>query len=200
MIARLRGEIIERGNGVVVIECAGVGYEVHVPENVLMQLAAVGDGANLHIRQVFREDGTALYGFVDPVERRLFDLLTDVKGCGPRISLALLGTLGPDSTIAAIQISDTKTLCKANGVGPRLAERITLELREKIQEVALNRKLNIATGHAVAKPLIVDDELVEALVGLGLRRLEAEVAAAEARTQSDTLEEQIRIALRVRNK
>ncbi len=193
MIARLRGELLEVGDGVVVVEAGGVGYEVMVPDSVLLALPPVGERVDLTIRQVFREDGVALYGFAEPFERRLFDLLLEVKGCGPKIGLALLGQLGADAVAGAIQAQDTRALCRATGVGPRLAERIALELRDKIQEEALARKARTASRRPTAAP---DDELVDALLSLGYRRAEAEAAAEQARAQAEGVEEQLRIALR----
>ncbi|MCA1997438.1 MAG: Holliday junction branch migration protein RuvA [Armatimonadetes bacterium] len=193
MIARLRGELLEVGDGVVVVEACGVGYEVMVPESVLLSLPPVGERVDLRIRQVFREDGVTLYGFADAFQRRLFDLLLEVKGCGPKIGLALIGQLGEDAVAGAIQAQDTRALCRATGVGPRLAERIALELRDKIQEEALARK---AQSSARRTPPAPDDELVDALLSLGYRRAEAEAAAEAARAQAEGVEEQLRIALR----
>ncbi|MFN3683066.1 MAG: Holliday junction branch migration protein RuvA [Fimbriimonadaceae bacterium] len=193
MIARLRGELLEVGDGVVVVEACGVGYEVMVPESVLLSLPPVGERVDLRIRQVFREDGVTLYGFADAFQRRLFDLLLEVKGCGPKIGLALIGQLGEDAVAGAIQAQDTRALCRATGVGPRLAERIALELRDKIQEEALARRAQASARRAPAAP---DDELVDALLSLGYRRAEAEAAAEAARSQADGVEEQLRIALR----
>lgn len=177
----------------VVVEACGVGYEVMVPESVLLSLPPVGERVDLRIRQVFREDGVTLYGFADAFQRRLFDLLLEVKGCGPKIGLALIGQLGEDAVAGAIQAQDTRALCRATGVGPRLAERIALELRDKIQEEALARK---AQSSARRTPPAPDDELVDALLSLGYRRAEAEAAAEAARAQAEGVEEQLRIALR----
>ncbi len=177
----------------VVVEACGVGYEVMVPESVLLSLPPVGERVDLRIRQVFREDGVTLYGFADAFQRRLFDLLLEVKGCGPKFGLALIGQLGEDAVAGAIQAQDTRALCRATGVGPRLAERIALELRDKIQEEALARRAQSSACRAPAAP---DDELVDALLSLGYRRAEAEAAAEAARSQAEGVEAQLRIALR----
>ncbi|HRJ26456.1 MAG TPA: Holliday junction branch migration protein RuvA [Fimbriimonadaceae bacterium] len=200
MIARLRGEVLEVGGDSFVLDCQGVGYEVHAPEPVLVGLARIGEFVEVFVRQVFREDSVTLYGFLTREDRRLFDLLVEVKGCGPRTALAILGTLGFESTLQAIQMQDARLMTRPSGVGPRLAERILLELREKVMELGLERK--IQSGSAVASVRVSEpgDELVEALMALGLRRAEAEIAAAEARSQSDLLEDQIRLALRSRSK
>jgi Holliday junction DNA helicase RuvA len=174
-----------------------VGYEVLVPESVLVQFPPVGDIVELRIRQVFREDGVSLYGFSEPFQRRLFDLLMQVKGCGPKIGLALIGQLGEEAVASAILGGDARGLVRATGVGPRLADRIILELKDKISEESFQRRVVAAAGKATVRlPAAPADELVEALVALGYRRAEAEAAAVHAREESEQLEEQLKAALR----
>lgn len=196
MIARLRGELLEAGDGRIVVDAGGVGYEVLVPQSVLVEMPPVGEWVDIRVRQVFREDGVSLYGFLDPFDRRLFDLLTEVKGCGPKTGLAVLGDIGAEVAATAIANQDAKSLTRASGVGPRLAERIILELKDKIQQETFARKVARATGQAVVRTTQPPDELVDALMALGYRRPEAEQAADTAREQADSVEEQLRIALR----
>lgn len=179
------------------LDVSGVGYEVLVPESVLVRLPSPGEEADLRIRQIFREDGVSLYGFTDLFQRRIFDLLIEVKGCGPKIGLALIGQLGEDAVATAISSQDARSLARANGVGPKLAERIILELKDKVTELALQRRALLPSGKGAmkAEPTRGDD-LVEALLALGYRRQEAEGAADEVRDQADTIEEQLRLALR----
>lgn len=198
MIGRLRGELVEVEGGKVVVECGGVGYEVALPDSLLMRLPAPGAEVTLLTRQIFREDGVTLYGFLEPFQRRLFDLLLGVQGCGPKASLSLIGQLGEDAVAGAILAQDARVLTRASGVGAKLAERIILELKTKIQEEALQRKLEAAL--APKKRAVVSDELVDALVSLGYRRHEAETAADSAREASPHLEEQLKHALRVLQK
>lgn len=174
MIARLRGPVWERAEGRLVVGAGGVGYEVLIPEGA--GFPEVGQDADLHIRHVVREDGHYLYGFTDAASRALFDQLTEVKGCGPRISLSLLATLGGSGIVAAIGGQDAKALARANGVGPRLAERILVELRDKVAVVA--PAVAAARPGPASPPPGVDPEVVEALMALGYRRLEAEAAVA----------------------
>jgi Holliday junction DNA helicase RuvA len=198
MIGRLRGTLVDRDGGVVVVECAGVGYEVQVPESVLVQLPTLDVEVTLLTRQIFREDGVSLYGFLETFQRKLFDLLMTVKGCGPKVALSLIGSIGEDAVAGAIQAQDVKALVRAPGVGARLAERIILELREKIGEEQFARRISAAA--AVRTSISPADELVDALLALGYRRMEAEAAAANAREQADGVEEQLRVALRVLKK
>lgn len=190
MIARLQGRLIDAREGLVVIDCHGVGYEVHVPASLLVQLPGEGHEATLWIRQIIREDDQSLYGFPSLESRKVFDLLREVKGCGARISIAILDTLGPDGAIAAIASSDAKALTKTSGVGPKLGERIILELKDKVGIIP--GKVSSPVSAAAPPP----DELVEALMALGYRRGEAEEAAGPAREESDDTAEQIKAALR----
>lgn len=194
MIGRLRGELLETAGNVATVEAGGVGYEVTLPDGVLLGLPAVGERVDLRIRQIFREDGVSLYGFSEPFQRRIFDLLLEVKGCGPKVALSLIGQLGEDAVAGAILAQDARALAKATGVGARLGERIILELREKMAEESIARKVESASPRRVASA--APDELVEALMALGYRRAEAENAAAEAREAGDTVPDQLRAALR----
>jgi Holliday junction DNA helicase RuvA len=190
MIGRLRGTVLEVAGALVTVDVGGVGYEVLVPDSVLLQLPGVGQNADLRIRQIFREDGVTLYGFLSAAQRRLFDLLMDVKGCGPKIGLALIGQLGEEAVFSAIVSQDARVLARATGVGPRLAERIILELKEKVAEEVFLQKV---TGGAKATP-VPEDEAVEALLALGYRRAEAESALRDA--GDGDVQERIRQALR----
>jgi Holliday junction DNA helicase RuvA len=190
MIARMRGEVLEVGTGRLVVDVAGLGYEVLVPESVLLAVGHLGQQVDLRIRQVVREDGLFLYGFLNAEQRRLFDLLTEVKGCGAKISLAAISTLGEHGVVSAIATQDVRMLARTPGIGLKLAERIAVELREKVAELALVQRA------AVAAREMPQDEVVDALLALGYRRQEAEGAASEAKQEADTVEGQVRAALR----
>jgi Holliday junction DNA helicase RuvA len=177
-----------------------VGYEVALPEAVLAQLPLPGEPVTLLTRQIVREDALTLYGFLQPFSRRLFDLLLTVQGCGPKVALALLGQVGEEAVAGAVLAQDSRALTRASGVGPKLAERIILELKVKMQEEALNRRLEAIVAPKKKQPTLPSDELVDALLALGYRRGEAENAAAEARDRSDDVQEQLRHALRVLQK
>jgi len=193
VIGRLRGELVDLEGTLALVECGGVGYEVIVPDAVLSFLPAVGEEVTLVVRQVVREDGVTLYGFVTAFERRLFDLLVGVNGCGPKSALALLGQVGEETILSAILASDPKPLVRATGVGPKLAERILLELKDKVQEEALRRKVQ---SSARPKPATVTEEVIDALLALGYRRHEAESAATAAADHATDVEGQVRHALK----
>lgn len=195
MIARLRGELIEREGIRAVVECAGVGYEVHVPECVALELPGLGEPVDLYIRQAFRENEVSLYGFANPHQRRLFDLLTEVKGCGPKIGLSILSALGEVGAAHAIATQDARSLTRASGVGARLAERILVELRDKVQQEMLLLKAGATQPHRAASAQAGND-VIEALLALGYRRSEAEAAALEAQHDVQGVEAQVRAAIR----
>lgn len=196
MIVRLRGVLVEVSGQRVVLDCAGVGYEVSLPATALPRLPMAGEEVMVHTRQIFREDGQSLVGFLDPAERRLFDLLTEVKGCGPKVSLQVIGDLGAETAATAIASEDVRTLAKATGVGPRLAERIVVELREKVrQEAFALRPATTYPNRAIVSSS--DHELVDALLALGYRRTEADAAIAQAGELTGSVEERLRVILRL---
>lgn len=197
MIGRLRGELLEIEGSTVLVDCSGVGYEVSVPDTVRAQLPDPGQPVELLTRQIFREDGTSLYGFLQPFQRRLFDLLLTVQGCGPKVALALLGQVGEETVAGAVLAQDAKILTRATGVGAKLAERIILELKAKMHEQALARRLESALAPKKKQPAPPTDELVDALLALGYRRSEAESAAAEAREDAVGVQDQLRKALKL---
>lgn len=195
MIARLRGEVIEANHNRLVVDCHGVGYEVLTSEKTATSLGIVGSRIDLYIRHIVREDDQTLFGFPTPTERRLFDILREVKGCGAKISLAIIGTLGTDSAVAFISTQDTKGLTQVSGVGQRMAERIIVELKDKIQEFAFDGKVAAVAIKSNQKLSDPDDELIAALLSLGYKRSEAEDAAENVRDQG-SINEQIRLALK----
>jgi Holliday junction DNA helicase RuvA len=179
----------------VVIDVQGVGYEAFIPESAFASLPPLGNPVDFYVRQVFREDAVTLYGFLEAQERNLFDLLTEVKGCGPKIGLSLIGQLGCRAVREAIVLQDAKQLAKANGVGPRLAERLILELKDKVQQEAFEQK--IETALVAKRSVSADaDDLVDALLALGYRRQEAEAAAEIARDEAEGVEQQLKVALK----
>lgn len=167
MIGLIRGTVVEIEGNLALIEVSGVGYEVIVPDSALPKLG-LNTEVVLYTRQIIREDSVTLCGFLERTERRVFDLLLEVKGCGPKVATALIGQVGADTVSGAIVSNDAKTLARATGVGLRLAERIILELRPKIEKGAFVLSSGVAV---VSSP---DRDLVEALTTLGYRRTDAE--------------------------
>ena len=161
MIASVRGKILARGPDHVVVETAGVGYKVFVPR------PPAGDDALLHTHQVVREDGHFLFGFETREELALFELIIGVSGVGPRAALSILSVARPADVAAAIAAGDAATLAKAPGVGKKTAERLIVDLRSKVGQVAVG-----PTGGEPTSP----DEAMAALRALGYTLAEAEQA------------------------
>jgi Holliday junction DNA helicase RuvA len=132
MISFLEGQIVEKSATRVVLAVGGVGYEVGVPTSVVASLPAVGRTARVHTRMVVREDSMTLYGFAGTDERELFDLLTGVTGVGPKVALNFLSALAPDAIRRAVVAGDAATLTVVPGVGKKVAQRVVLDLRDKL--------------------------------------------------------------------
>ncbi len=136
MIASVSGRLAAKGADRVVVQTTGgVGYEITVPLGVMERLPGLGETVTLATELVVREDGWSLYGFLEDVERRLFQRLLTVNGVGPRIAVAFLSTLGAERGAKAIQKKDVAVLSSVSGVGRKLAERLALELGDKLGEL-----------------------------------------------------------------
>ncbi len=185
MIAQLTGKVARSEPGIVVLDVAGVGYLVNVPTSSTGTANAPGVPICLHTHLVVREDDLSLYGFVTVQELVAFKVLISASGVGPRVALALLSTLSVEELARAVASSDTKTVSLAPGVGQRLAQRICLELGDKLAAIALENR--VATPSApvpLASTGAEFDDAVEALVSLGFARLDSRRAAERAVAQN----------------
>ena len=182
MIAFLEGVLIDKNVGRVVLNVGGVGYELAVPTSVLAALPPVGETVRLHTRMVVREDSMTLYGFASTDERELFDLLTGVTGVGPKVGLAFLSALQPDALRRAVVAGDADTLTVVPGVGKKVAQRVVLDLRDKL-------------GGEGAEVISIGPlaDVREALLSLGLTPAEASQAMVgidpEGKAPDDLLRE-----------
>ena len=176
MIASLRGEVRHIGLDHVVIECGGVGYKVLVAPNTAGTLTRGAEGYLL-TSMVVREDSQTLYGFTDAPQQELFHLLQTVQGVGPRLAMAAIAVLDPAQMQTAIASGDLKTLCLIPGIGKRVAERIHIELKDKVAAAP-------SDGAAPAGSTVpaggVSQQLLDALEGLGFTPKQAEPAVAAA--------------------
>lgn len=136
MIASLRGTLVERGEGSCVVDCGGVGYLVSVSSHTLAGLPDVGASVRLRTRQIVREDAVQLFGFAEEEEARLFDLLIGVNGVGPRLALAALSGLQPAALARAIREEHIAAIVAVPGIGRKTAERLVVELRDKLDFLA----------------------------------------------------------------
>lgn len=180
MIASLRGTLLERGDGYVVVEAAGVGYQAHVTTGALVALPAVGEEVRLHTRHVVREDAQLLFGFVERDELKLFDLLIAVNGVGPRIAIAVLSGLSPGHFARAIRDENLAAITAVPGVGRKTAERLVVELRDKLAFLPMAAAAGAAgeRGPREKKPKVLEkneryEDAVAALVTLGFSAAQA---------------------------
>jgi Holliday junction DNA helicase RuvA len=169
MIASVRGEVLDIALDHVVIEAAGVGYKLMAAPSTLATLRRGGE-ARLITAMIVREDSMTLYGFPDGDARDLFLTLLGVSGVGPKIALATLAVYDAQALRRALADGDVAALTRVPGIGKRGAERMVLELRDKIGPVASSAAVTLINGHAVRGPVI------EALVGLGFAAKQAEEA------------------------
>ena len=194
MIAHLKGRIEETGVDHVVIDVGGVGYLVGASSRTLAALPPVGEAATLFTELLVGEDFLRLVGFARADERDWFRLLTGVQGVGARVALAILSALEPADLSRAIAAQDKATVARANGVGPKLAERIVRELKDKAGGIVLG-----PAAAAQVAPAGASADAVSALLNLGFRPAEASGAVAAANDElgeGATLDALVRLALR----
>lgn len=188
MIGKLTGVIDSLNEDGLLLDVNGVGYVVHASSKTIGRLGAAGSNASLLIETQMREDAITLYGFADHAERDWFRLLRNVQGVGGKVGLAILSTLTPDELATAIAAQDKASVARANGVGPKLAQRIVSELKDKAAGMALGAAANVVAipaSKAGEGGDIVNDA-VSALVNLGYRRAEAYGAVSKALSASSS--------------
>ncbi len=173
MIAHLRGKLIHKEPGQAIIEAGGVGYDVTISVPTFTALPVAGAEASLHIHTQVSEDQIALFGFQEREEKRLFEKLITVSGVGPKLAIKILSGLSPERTVQAIRGQDHAQLTRIPGVGRKLAERLVVELKDKLDDFA------VAPAQVSAKGPAVEDVL-SALVNLGYQRAAAEKAIENA--------------------
>jgi Holliday junction DNA helicase RuvA len=194
MIAFLRGRLLEKHPNRVVVDVGGVGYDVHVPVSSFYGLGEPGAEASLRIHTHVREDVIALFGFVTALELQLFERLIAVNGIGPRLALAVLSGIEPPDLVQAIQRADVVRLTAIPGIGKKTAERVVLELKDKVGTL-------IVTSPAAEAPPThgaMRDDLLSALLNLGYHRPAAEKALDRVLEQEpeSTFEQALRAALK----
>lgn len=195
MIGRIRGTLAQQwGDRVLVETASGVGYEVHVPARTLASLPRIGESTSLSIHTHVREDAILLFGFHDELDRAVFRLVLGVSGIGPKLALALVGTMDPASIARALERKDETTLARIPGIGKKTAARLCLELADKAGNLVLH---SAATGPAPTAGPAAESDAREALLALGYAIREVDSALKEAApTGDDTVQSLLRRALR----
>jgi Holliday junction DNA helicase RuvA len=175
MIGHLRGTILEKHPNQVILELAGVGYDVQIPISTFTALPGPGAPAALRIYTHVREDALVLFGFATPEEKALFERLISVSGIGPKLAITVLSGLPTAELVAAIRNGDIERLVRIPGVGKKTAERMVLELKDKLAAIEVAGKTAAAPG---AEPLLnaLERDVISALQNLGCSRPAAEEA------------------------
>jgi holliday junction DNA helicase RuvA len=171
MIAHLRGKLLAKHPNQAIVEAAGVGYDVTISVPTFSDLPAPGSEVALHIHTHVREDALALYGFLRPSEKVLFEKLLTVSGIGPKLAITILSGMAADEMVGAIRGNDVARLTRIPGIGKKTAERMVLELRDKLPQAA-------PAAITTAPPVVsaVEEDVLSALVNLGYQRAAAEKA------------------------
>ncbi len=202
MIGRLRGIILEKQPPEILLEVSGVGYELQLPMTCFYELPSLGEEVILYTHFVVREDAQLLYGFNNRRERSLFRELLKANGVGPKLALAILSGMSANQVVSAIEREDISSLIKLPGVGKKTAERLVVEMKDRLKgwsEGALFTPMTDAVGVAQAngEPLSnVEEEAISALLALGYKPQQAATVVSKVAKPEMKVEALIREALR----
>ena len=187
MIRMVRGTVMARGKDYLVIDVGGIGYKVFVPEPAALA-ATTNEELMLHTYLQVREDALNLFGFADVEELAMFELLLGVNGVGPKVAMATIGVLSPDMLRMAVASEEPAMIARVPGVGKRTAEKIVLELRDKVKHIS-------GGVQSLAYATDVDSEVIDALISLGYSVVEAQRAVQKLPKEAVGVEERLRLAL-----
>lgn len=198
MYAFIEGQVVEKTNNTLVLLAGGVGYLLNCSMATISAAPKTGDTMRCHTWLSVREDALELFGFASREEKQLFLLLTGVSGVGPKMALALLSTLSASDLRLAIIMEDDKTLARAPGVGRKIAQRITLELKDKLGQFEFSGGSSAAAPSAPVAPAAADNvaQAMAALTGLGYTPAEARDALQKIENKNAPADELLRLALR----
>ena len=197
MIGWLQGQVVEKQQpGKIILNVNGVGYDVETSLQSFFQLENLSDIISLHIHTVVREDALLLYGFLDIKERSLFRELIKVNGIGPKAAINILSSVSPQEFIQAIEQQNAILLTKLPGIGKKTAERLVIEMKDRISNLFTDIPLAATDSNTATKPLANDqDEAISALLALGYKAQEASRAVKQVNDGSLNCEQMIRQAL-----
>jgi Holliday junction DNA helicase RuvA len=181
VIAHLRGLILSKAPSAVVVECGGVGYELAISVATYTELGELGAEARLHVHTHVREDALLLFGFAELAEKRLFEKLLTISGIGPKLAITVLSGISAERLVGAIRAGDHATLTKIPGIGKKTAERVVLELKDKLDDMArFATESGSPVSNAPGSPRAVQEDVISALINLGYSRSMSEKAVEAA--------------------
>jgi Holliday junction DNA helicase RuvA len=190
MIGQLNGKLIEKNPTELLVDCAGIGYEVKISLNTF---SAIGndEAIRLHTRLIVREDAHILYGFASKEEREMFNHLISVSGIGPNTAMIMLSSLIPDEIAQAIQTEDVRTIQSIKGIGAKTAQRVIIDLKDKVLKMTFSAE-NMFTQNNTQR-----FDALTALVSLGFDKKAADKALDKIATGNETVEQLIKEALKI---
>jgi Holliday junction DNA helicase RuvA len=193
VIARIAGRLLEKHPSRAIVDVNGVGYDVQIPLSTFYNLGESGSDVALRVHTHVREDALALFGFATALELQLFERLISINGVGPKLALAVLSGIEPPELVGAIRAQDVARLTRIPGIGKKTAERISLELRDKMPaSIALADAASPAAGDALR------DDVLSALLNLGYQRAAAEKAVGSVlKDGAEAFEPALKKALKV---
>lgn len=208
VIGRLRGMLVEKNSPEILIECAGVGYEVTMPMTSIYALPELEQQATIYTHFVVREDAQLLYGFANKVERKLFRLLIKVNGVGPKLALAILSNMSADQFVSCVRHDDISAIVKIPGVGKKTAERLLIEMRDRLKDWQAQQIHLVSDDGVIPEQLsaelsqettFVNDnkgDAINALLSLGYKQVQADKAVKSVYNRGMSSENIIRDALK----
>jgi holliday junction DNA helicase RuvA len=194
MIGRLRGTLLEKRPPQLLLDVGGVGYEISAPMTTFYELPETGSDVTLHTHLAVREDAQVLYGFLREQDRLLFRTLIKVSGVGPKLALAILSGMSADEFAGLVQIGDSAALTKLPGVGKKTAERLVVEMKDRLKDWQGVALASVAASAAPANDAVKD--AVSALLSLGYKPQEASRMISQVEGEGLASEELIRLALK----
>ncbi len=182
MIAFLRGRLLEKHPNQIIVETGGVGYDVVIPISTFSALPEAGSEVKLRIHTHVREDALSLFGFLTSDEKTIFEKLISVSGIGPTLAIKVLSGMATSDLTAAIRNGHVEQLVRIPGVGKKTAERIVLELKDKLEGVAAAAVAGVPASLAASALSVIEQDVMSALLNLGCNRASAEAAVRKAKT------------------
>jgi len=182
VIAFLRGRLLEKHPNQIIVETGGVGYDVVIPISTFSALPEAGSEVKLRIHTHVREDALALFGFLTSDEKTIFEKLISVSGIGPTLAIKVLSGMATSDLTAAIRNGHVEQLVRIPGVGKKTAERIVLELKDKLEGVAAMAAAGVPASLAASALSVIEQDVMSALLNLGCNRASAEAAVRKAKT------------------
>jgi len=201
MIGRIKGELIEKTAPVLLVDVNGVGYEILCPMTTIYDIGDIGSRVLLHTQMIVREDAQLLYGFKTKFDRKYFQALIKINGVGPKMALAILSGMDAETLTYTVMNQDISMLTSIPGIGAKTAERLMVELKDKVESLAQEMPEGNSAGGTKSLSLnrsisLEESEAISALVSLGYKPKEAQKVIGSVKNEAKDTEDMIRLALK----